>query len=220
MAVARLRRVSSPMVRLGRLLVAASLLGVLGQLGGCAILTPTDSTSAAQATRESLRDFSLIGRFSLRQDDESYSGQLDWRHAGVDNELLLSSPFGQGIAEIVTGADGAKLTTSEGRIYYAPDAEALTRQVLGYTLPLTQLTDWVRARTGGDGTVDQVKLDEQGRPRQLRHESWRIDYGYDSDDPAALPGVVFVERAGRFELRLRIDQWSNLDDRPVTRETP
>ena len=90
--------------------------------------------------------------------------------------------------------------------------------MLGYDLPLQQLTDWVRARTGGDDQFDQVKLDEQGRPRQLRHESWRVDYAYDNDDPAALPGIVFVERAGGFELRLRIDQWSSLDDPRGARE--
>ena len=41
-------------------------------------------------------------------------------------------------------------------------------------------------------------------------EDWRIDYDYDSDDPQALPGRLFVEREGGFTLRLRIDQWQRL----------
>ena len=55
------------------------------------------------------------------------------------------------------------------------------------------------------------------RNLQLRHEDWRIEYGYDRDDPAALPVRLFAERSGAFELRLRIDGWSALQ---VQEESP
>ena len=55
-----------------------------------------------------------------------------------------------------------------------------------------------------------LPLDGHGRPLRLLDEAWRIDYEYDSDDPQALPGRLFVEREGGFELRLRIDEWSTL----------
>jgi outer membrane biogenesis lipoprotein LolB len=72
---------------------------------------------------------------------------------------------------------------------------------------LSRLLDWLRGchPDGGD-----LALDTQGRPLRLRHEDWRIDYEYDSDDPQALPGRLFVEREGVFELRLRIDEWQML----------
>lgn len=157
--------------------------------------------------RATLNDFSLSGRFSLRQDDQNYSGRLDWRHAGIDNDLVLSSPFGQGIAEIRTRADGATLQTSDGSLYTAADAESLTADVLGYVLPLAQLTDWVRGRVAVDGVAD---ADSWGRPLRVRYPGWSVDYGYGSDNPAALPNRLFVERAGGFELRLRIDEWRRL----------
>lgn len=158
--------------------------------------------------RATLNDFSLSGRFSLRQDDKNYSGHLDWRHAGVDNDLVLSSPFGQGIAEIRTRTDGARLQTSDGSIYTATDAESLTAEVLGYTLPLSRLTDWVRGRVADDGIAD---ADDGGRPLRVRYPGWSVEYGYAGDDAAALPNRVFVERAGGFELRLRIDEWRQLN---------
>ena len=178
------------------------LLGVL-LLGGCASLP---ASTGIAPPRDALADFMLEARFSLRHEDKSYSGRLSWRHAGMNNELLLSSPFGQGMAEIVTSASGARLTSSDGRVYEASDAETLTRQVLGYPLPLDQLTDWVR----GWGTAAGIsERDALGRPLRLRHEDWLIDYGYASDDPQAPPDRIFAERAGGFALRLRIDEWSS-----------
>lgn len=99
-------------------------------------------------------------------------------------------------------------------MYSAADAETLTRQVLGYPLPLVQLTDWVRGRAAAAGVVE---LDAQGRPLRLQHEGWSIDYGYESDDPQAPPGRIFAQGAGGLELRLRIDEWTSLspgDGRP------
>jgi len=178
------------------------LLGVL-LIGGCANL-PSSSNTAPP--RDALLAFTLEARFSLRHEDKSYSGRLSWRHDGMNNELLLSSPFGQGMAEIVTSESGARLTSSDGKVYEASDAETLTRQVLGYPLPLDQLTDWVRGWGAAAGISER---DDLGRPLRLRHEGWLIDYGYASDDPQAPPDRIFAERTGGFELRLRIDEWNS-----------
>lgn len=182
-------------------LVVAAML--LTGLGGCAALQPLGE--ATRIERGASRPFSLEGRFSLRYEEKNYSGRLSWRHVGASNTVLLASPFGQGIAEITTGENEARLTASDGRVYTARDAETLTRDVLGYPLPLALLTDWVQAR--GTTSAD-AELDSRGRPLRLRHEDWRIEYGYDGDDPQAPPTRVFAERADGVELRLRIDEWS------------
>ena len=183
---------------------SAGFLGLVLFLAGCASF-PAPSVSVPP--RDALAAFSLEGRFSLRHEDNNYSGRLSWRHDGENNTLLLASPFGQGMAEITTVASGARLTTSDGKSYEAADAETLTTRVLGYPLPLAQLTDWVRGR---NSTAGVAELDGFGRPLRLRHEGWSIDYGYDGDDPQAPPNRIFAERAGGLELRLRIDEWTSL----------
>lgn len=174
-------------------------------VGGCA-LAPTTPVVAPPA-RSTLDAFSLGGRFSLRHDNKNYSGLLSWRHQGPDNTVLLSSPFGQGMAEITTHTGSAELTTGDGKHYAAADAETLTRDVLGYPLPLTQLTDWVRGRDSAPGIAERDAL---GRPSRLRYEDWRIEYAYEGDDPQAPPSRIFADRAGGFELRLKIDEWTRL----------
>jgi outer membrane lipoprotein LolB len=159
--------------------------------------------------RDALQDFSIEARFSLRHEEKNYAGRLSWRHAGSKDELLLASPFGQGMAEIAGDPNGVRLTTSDGKLYEAADAETLTQQALGFPLPLNKLVDWVRGRPTA-GEFDTT--DAFGRPLRVHQDGWRIDYEYDSDDPQALPGRLFVVREGVLDLRLRIDEWNILRD--------
>ena len=177
-------------------------------VGGCATLSGPSSGTLA-TPRDALTAFALEGRFALRQEANNYSGRLSWRHDGADNDVLLASPFGQGIARITTSASGAELTTSDGKTYSAPDAQTLTRQLLGYALPLTELAGWVRGHSAGEAP-GPVERDTLGRPVRLRHDAWRISYEYDTDDAQALPARLFAENANGMELRLRIDEWTDL----------
>jgi outer membrane lipoprotein LolB len=133
-------------------------------------------------------DFELAGRLAARYRDEAFSGMLTWRHATDGDEMLISTPMGQGIARIVRQGDAVVLTTSEGREYSDRDGEALTERVLGFRLPLGGLADWVRGRPAPaleerGWRVEYQDRDGQGRPTRLR-----VTY----------PGV---------ELRLAIAEW-------------
>ncbi len=187
----------------GRRLRLAGMLVLALLLGGCAAWSPPSATLPA---RDSLADFALQGRFSLRHEDKNYSGSLRWQHLRGRNDVLLSSPFGQGLAEIVSGEGGAQLTLSDGQVYAADDTETLTQQVLGYPLPLALLTDWVRGRAG----VGQAERDGLGRLLRLRQAGWNIEYGYENDDAQAPPSRIFAQREGAMDLRLRIDEWQRL----------
>jgi outer membrane lipoprotein LolB len=177
-------------------------------LAGCAALRP------AGPARQALEGFLLEGRFSLRQDERHHAGRLRWRHTAAGDELLLSSPFGQGIAGITASPGQATLSLSDGRVFAAPDVPSLTEGALGYRLPLERLSDWVRARAAN---AEIAERDASGRPLRLRFDDWRIEYAYDGDDPAALPASVFAEGPGAFELRLRIDEWRAL---PASEDAP
>ncbi len=189
-----------------RRVLCLAVSGVLALLlAGCAGF-PASSESVP--ARDSLADFSLEGRFSLRHEEKNYSGRLRWRHLGQSNEVLLSSPFGQGMAEIVANESGARLTMGDGQVYVAKDAETLTQEVLGYPLPLTLLTDWVRGRAG----AGEIVRDAFGRLLRVQHAGWSIDYGYENDDAQAPPNRIFAQRAGGSDLRLRIDEWRRLSN--------
>lgn len=134
-------------------------------------------------------DFSLAGRIAARSGSEAFTGNITWRHVGSGDELLISTPTGQGVAQIVRQGDAVVLKTSEGREYRAADSESLTQRVLGFRLPIEGLAQWV-----------------QGKPSPaLESRGWRVEYqDYDAQKrPTRMR--VFNEGA---ELRLAISQWN------------
>ena len=133
-------------------------------------------------------EFDMAGRIAARYREEAFSGIVTWRHAADGDEMLLSTPMGQGVARIVRQGEAIVVTTSEGQEYSDRDGEALTERVLGFRLPLGGLADWVRGRPAPalearGWKVEYQERDEQGRPARLR-----LTY----------PGV---------ELRLAISAW-------------
>ncbi|MGH8705556.1 MAG: lipoprotein insertase outer membrane protein LolB [Burkholderiales bacterium] len=146
-------------------------------------------------------EFELAGRIAVKYRDEAASGNLAWRHRARGDELLITSPLGQGIARIVREGDEVTLTTAEAREFRAADAESLTEQVLGFRLPLAGLADWVRARPA-PGPV-QARYDAAGRLTELEQSGWRVEY---LDWSGALPSRLRLTYPG-LELRLAISEW-------------
>ena len=138
---------------------------------------------------EGALDFSLAGRIAARSGKEAFTGNITWRHVRSGDELLISTPTGQGVAQIVRQGDAVRVRTSDGREYRAADSESLTERVLGFRLPIEGLAEWV-----------------QGKPSPaLESRGWKVEYqDYDAQKrPTRMR--VFNEGA---ELRLAISQWN------------
>jgi len=118
-------------------------------------------------------EFDLAGRIAARYRDDAFSGIVTWRHAPGGDEMLISTPMGQGVARIVREGDAIVITTAEGRQVSDRDGEALTERVLGFRLPLAGLADWVRgqpapALEARGWKVEYQERDAEGRPVRLR----------------------------------------------------
>lgn len=166
-----------------------------------------DRVSADSGRLAGLAAFLLEGRFSLRHETGNYSGRLSWRHSPHGDEMLLSSPFGQGIAEITKNRDGVRLSTQDGKTRAATDVSTLTQEVLGFPLPMEMLAGWVLGRSRGSRVESR---DENGRTLRLIENDWHVEIEYPGKNDGALPGRLTVERAGLLELRLVIDELSPL----------
>ena len=147
-------------------------------------------------------EFDLSGRLAARYRGEAFSGNIAWRHARSADEMLITSTLGAGVARIVRQGDSVVLTTAEPREYRAPDAEALTEEVLGFRLPLAGLADWVRGRPSTESPAS-AEYSPDGRLLSLQQQGWNVEYlDYQDKRPARLrltyPGI---------ELRLAISEW-------------
>ncbi|GAB1394469.1 lipoprotein insertase outer membrane protein LolB [Rhodocyclaceae bacterium] len=153
---------------------------------GCASVPPP-----ARPATESISTFSLSGRLAIRQGDTRHHVRIDWRHDGTRDEILLTTPLGQGVAEITRDARGARLLLADQRKFTAADAGALAEQVFGFRLPLDHAVRWLLGQPGDIAPW---------RATVVEHESAAAD---------ALPSVIELERDD-IQVRLKIDEWSEV----------
>jgi len=174
-----------------RVLAAAAALS----LSACAGLSSLSSEGGVE--------FELTARIAVRFGEEATSGNLAWRHLADGDELLITNPFGQGVARVVRDRTLVILTTQDAREYRAEDAETLTDRVLGFRLPLAGLADWVRARAAPGPS--RATRDARGRLTELLQSGWKIEYLAFRDD-GELPSRMRLSYPG-LELRLAISDW-------------
>lgn len=175
-------------------------------LAGC-----TQLPEAPLPARDQLTDFLVDGRFALkvRQADgstDSSGGRLSWTHRQESDRLLLLSPLGVGLAELVSADGRARLTTADGRAMEAADAEQLLAEATGQALPIGRLAGWLLGRPGPGGSLQRDAL---ARPLHLDEGGWQVAYAYADENPEAPPSrLTAISEA--IELRLRIETWKAL----------
>ena len=133
-------------------------------------------------------EFELLGRLAARYQEESFTGNVTWKHAGDADEMLISTPLGQGVARIARQGDAVVLATAEPREYRSNDVEELTERVLGFRIPVAGLAEWVQGRPSPELERRGWKIEYQERDAQQRPIRMRMTY----------PGI---------ELRLAITAW-------------
>ena len=146
-------------------------------------------TPIARAPRQ-LDAFSLDGRIAVRQGEQRHYANIAWQHDARHDSILVTTPLGQGIAQLSRSDDGARLTTADRKEVAAADWEALAERVLGARLPLNDLPGWLTGRPPDPATGWQVKY---------------LDYQSEAAD--ALPTLIELKRDD-IEVRLKIDDWS------------
>ena len=189
-----------------RLLVTFPLL-----LSACTSLPP-EETQAPLLARETPHSFVLEGRLAVKHGTEQFSARIDWRHDDVNgkpqDEILISSPLGQGLAQLKSDAQGAQLEVSGQQAVAAPDMETLSEKMFGVRLPLTNVASWVLGRAVS--SMAQIERDERARLLRLNEDGWQVDYlDYENAAPNALPTLLFIQR-GEIEVRLKVDSWTPL----------
>jgi outer membrane lipoprotein LolB len=106
--------------------------------------------------------------------EETVFANFDWSERGPDVDLDLLDPLGQSIARVRAAPGASTLTLRDGRVFSGPSPEALTLQVLGWTLPVGGLRAWLEGRAANPETP-LATLDADGN-RRLVENGWTIVY--------------------------------------------
>jgi outer membrane lipoprotein LolB len=161
-----------------RWLAASAMLALLAGCAAPTTLPDAERTAAVwEAQQEQLAALDtwiLVGKAGLRTPQESTSANLDWSQHPHYYRMLISGPFGSG-RNLLEGREGRfSLTNADGR-FVAETPEALMQEQLGWSLPVSSLSDWIRGLPAGHSQY-QLEHDDSGFPQRLRQDGWDIDY--------------------------------------------
>jgi outer membrane lipoprotein LolB len=169
------------------------LLGLLTSLWlmGCASVP----SAIVRPPASEITQFALLGRLAVRQGEARYHVNIDWRHTPASDEILLATPLGQGVAEILRSPAGAQLTLADKRSYAAADMAALAEQVFGFPLPLTSVVRWLLGANDVERLLDGWAMRVVERESAAEH---------------ALPTLIELERDD-VAVRLKITEWTEVE---------
>ena len=121
------------------------------------------------------------------------------------------TPTGQTLAYIVDSAARRHAHARRPAAIPRGSVEALTRQALGWALPLSLLQYWVRGLPAPGSLPAQVERDSSGRLQALTQNGWRVALTYYSD--GEMNGRVrrLDLSDGANEIRVVIDTWRSAE---------
>ena len=139
--------------------------------------------------------FEMTGRLAVRDGERSEIARLRWTRTRGGDVWVISSPLGNEVARIESGADGATLVQAGAEAQHAASFPALTEELFGVALD----PDWLAA-----GLHGQVPA---GAP-----SGWKLTV--DETQPA---GAVRLARRltasrGDVVVRLVVDGYRALED--------
>jgi outer membrane biogenesis lipoprotein LolB len=110
------------------------------------------------------RSFDMNGRIAVRQGDRSDIARLRWSHRPSGDVWVISSPLGNEVARIESGATGAVLRRAGGATEEAESFAVLTERLLGVGLDPDALSTWLHGGQRGELPSDwQVRVEETQR---------------------------------------------------------
>jgi outer membrane lipoprotein LolB len=182
--------------------------------------SPAELHAQHMALITPIHQFTLKGRMGIQSNGKGYSVGTQWAHQEQQNTIKILSPIGSEMANIEASADGVKLTTNEGKVYNAKDAETLTLETLGWSLPMQGLEDWVLGRPSHK-LPEMIEWDTQGKIVKMLQNGWKIEYPeYMKVGNFNLPKKIWLSHP-KLTLKMVVEQWDNTNVMPdQTPSTP
>lgn len=146
------------------------------------------------------------------QREGTFNASFAWDANESGFDIRLIGPLGLKIYRVIEDSDGATLFDGDNETR-GQTAESLLRDVIGVTIPLVEMQDWV---VGLQGTAKQAKRDRSGRLSNMvidkdNETRWRVDFErYSKVDDLDLPKLIVVSNEG-IDITLSVQKWTKSD---------
>ena len=190
-------------------------------LSGCAALLPPAKPAAprVQAVPVYQSSLTLEGRIAVRYRqearEESLQGSFRWRQLPERTTVTLLSPLNQTLATLDVTPDAAQLTEAGKPPRIAADIDTLSRETLGWTLPVAGLRGWLQGFSLASGRPRPIaEPGAEDAPPVTTPDGWQLRYvSWQDEDapPLTRPKRIDLQRTtpelGEMHIRIVIDRW-------------
>ena len=159
-------------------------IGLIALLAGCAGTVSHEAVQGqgnaqqwlAHKQQLSVLDgWEINGKIGIRAPKDSGSGTLYWLQRQDYYDIRLSGPLGRGAARLTGHPGQVSLEVANQGRYQAATPEELLEQQMGWKLPVSHLSWWVRGLPAPD-SKSQLTLDADSRLSGLDQDGWKVEY--------------------------------------------
>lgn len=191
--------------------LTAVLIGLsLVLLAGCQTSNVRVDDPAIQSKRvAALSDqnhWFIKGRMAVDLGEDGGSGRLDWTHSPTADMLRMQAPVTGQSWQLHADSQGARIEGLEGGTLQADDVESAMQQAFGWSMPVVQIADWVRAMPHDE--TDRIQVGANGLPAELRSGCWRVNYQrWKEQANGVLMPTKLQAQCDDLRLKLVVAQW-------------
>ncbi len=175
-------------------------------LAGCATHNTFEVAQDQVDGVGAINHVSFMGRLVVVDSDHSDSGSIEWRGNFVQQQVVLLSPLGTTVAELIHRPDHTQVSLSSDKVVSANNVEEVTNQMLGYPLPLDGMP-WRIVGLTWPQSPAELTHDKEGRLLSIKQDDWLIAYGqWQNINGQWLPKRINLTQ-GTIKIRIFVDRW-------------
>ena len=153
-----------------------------------------------------LDGWQINGKIGIRSPKDSGSGTLFWLQRQDYYDIRLSGPLGRGAARLTGRPGKVSLEVANQGRFDAATPETLLEEQLGWKLPVSHLSWWVRGLPAPD-SKSRLSLDADSRLATLEQDGWQVEYlSYAQQNGYWLPERIKLHGSD-LDVTLVIKEW-------------
>ena len=138
-----------------------------------------------------ISNWHIKGKIGYESVSEGGSAWLDWHQQANQFSLLLSGPFGAGTVQIFGDNDIVTLRQAKAPDISALSAKTLARHLLGWELPIDELSYWIRGVPAPNALASEQHFNQQRLLSNLHQSGWQLAFSkYRHTETGIFPGKI------------------------------
>ncbi|MFV0574561.1 MAG: lipoprotein insertase outer membrane protein LolB [Vibrio sp.] len=151
-------------------------------LAGCSSVPDTQENYsvdwlAHKDNLEKIEAFKVSGKIGYKDAKQRESLSFVMKHSADYSELKLLSLFGQTVLTVQMSPTGAMVSNSDGEVQTAAKADDLIEKLIGISIPVSQLPDWIKGLpTNADSVLFNESNTVSSLAKLIDHRAWQLAY--------------------------------------------